>query len=378
MPEFPPDSIGGGGIVFEALAREFAVNHDVAVITGSFRRPTPRQGEISVTAVPEVPLPHRLRFLATTMPPTPWGAITLWRRIRGADVVHAHGFGFPVVDLGVRIARWRHIPVLHTLHGFPVSQTMRGRLVRLAFWFYERLCGRPALRRAAAHSAVSASVAEFYRSRFDIEASIVPNGVELATAEPWPDLANIQKRGGHMIVCVGRLEWIKGFDTVVRAVPILDEKSRPQVVFIGADHGAKRDLETLAKRLGVDSFCHFVGLQTRGRVTAAYQAATVCVVASHTEAFPAVPLEAMAAGVPLVSTRLPGISSYAVDGKNCDMFCPGDPADLADVLRRILLDEGLRQERILAGRGASARYTWPTVADQYEQLFVSVIGRSTV
>src|SRR5437588_2788250 len=106
VPEYPPDAIGGGGVVFEALHRAYSARNTVRVVTGSTQPPHDPEAdtEHDVVRVLEVPLPEKLKYLATTMPPTPSGVSTLHRTIRDVDVVHAHGFGFPVVDLGIRLA----------------------------------------------------------------------------------------------------------------------------------------------------------------------------------------------------------------------------------------------------------------------------------
>jgi glycosyltransferase involved in cell wall biosynthesis len=375
VPEYPPDAIGGGGVVFEALRREYLMRHEVVVVTGSANHSTYARidlDEDDVVRVPEIPLPATHRYLATTMPPTATGLRRLSKAIRDVDVVHAHGFGFPVVDLGIRLAARRSIPVLHTLHGFPVSQNRRGAVIKSAFVAYHRLSGLPALRRARAYTAVSDSVSNFYRRRYRLPVTTVFNGVHLPETADWPELDSLPNQGQPLVVSVGRLEWIKGLDTIIRSLPLLTTGQQPRVVFIGADHGAGNSLSRLARDLGVGHLCHFVGQQSRGRVVRAYRRADVCVVASHSEAFPAVPLEAMLAGTALITTRLPGIAEYAKEGVNCEMFTPGDEKELATKLTLLLAHPEFRGT--LAGRGpaAAARFSWPDIAREYERILVGL------
>ena len=95
-------------------------------------------------------------------------------------------------------------------------------------------------------------------------------------------------------------------------------------------------------------------------------------VASHTEAFPAVPLEAMLAGTALITTRLPGIALYAEEGVNCEMFTSGDQKELAIKLTQLLADPGLRDTLADRGRAASAHFKWPEIARQYEQILAGI------
>lgn len=374
VPEYPPDNIGGGGLVFEALRREYSGRHQVRVVSGSTGASTDADIDLAhdVTRVPEIPLPGAFRYLATTMPPTPAGFFRLLRTIRNVDVVHAHGFGFPVVDIGIRLAARRRIPVLQTLHGFPVSQTKRGAVIKGAFMAYHQFSGVPALRRAQAHTAVSEAVSDFYRRKYRLVMTTISNGADLPEEAGWPELDSLLSEDRPLVVSVARLEWIKGMESLIRALPLLREDVRPQVLFIGADHGEGKSLRELARDTGVGELCHFVGAQSRGRVVHAYRRARACVVASHTEAFPAVPLEAMLAGTTLVTSRLPGISTYAVEGVNCEMFTAGDEKELAVKLTRVLSDGDLRDALVTAGLAAAARFSWPSVASEYELLLAGL------
>jgi glycosyltransferase involved in cell wall biosynthesis len=219
---------------------------------------------------------------------------------------------------------------------------------------------------------VSESVSEFYRSRYQLPVTTVFNGVDLPADADWPELDSPVYQGRPLVVSVGRLEWIKGLDTLIRSLPLLRADLQPHVVFIGADHGAGKSLSELARRMGVDHLCRFVGHQSRARVARAYSRADVCVVASHTEAFPAVPLEAMLAGAALITTRLPGVSSYAEEGVNCEMFTSGDEKELGIKLTQLLTDPRLRDTLASRGRAAAARFNWPEIARQYEQILAGL------
>jgi glycosyltransferase involved in cell wall biosynthesis len=374
VPEYPPDAIGGGSVVFEALRREYSARHQVKVLSGSTGASTDSSMDFAddVIRVPEIPLPKTLRYLATTMPPTPAGAVRIFRTIQDVDVVHAHGFGFFTVDIGIRLAARRGIPVLHTFHGFPVSQTKRGVVIRAAFRAYDRFSGIPALRCVQAFTAVSAPVTDLYQRRYRLNVTTVPNGVDLPDEIGWREFDSLRSGGRPLVVSVGRLEWIKGMDTVIRSLPLIREALRPNVAFIGPDHGGGDSLRELAHRSGVGHLCHFLGAQSRGRVVHAYRSAEVCVVASHTEAFPAVPLEAMLAGTALVTSRLPGIRTYAVEGVNCEMFTAGDENELAVTLSRLLADADLRTTLATAGAAVARRFSWPSVAREYERLLVGL------
>lgn len=357
-------------MVFEALHREYSVRHQVKVVSGSTGAPTDARADRAnrVTRVPEIPIPRHFRYLATTLPPTLGGLRCLLRTIRDVDVVHAHGFGFPVVDTGIRLAARCGIPVLQTFHGYPVSQTKRGAAIKWAFRAYHRFSGFPALRRAEGYTAVSQPVADLYRRKYRLVVATIPNGVDLPDEADWPELDPLVESDRRLLVSVGRLEWIKGGDSLIHALRMMQANLRPEVLFIGRDHGEGQHLRELAHKSGIGDLCHFVGAQPRGRVARALRLADVCVVTSHTEAFPAVPLEAMLAGTAVVTSRLPSVQAYAREGVNCEMFTPGDEHELASKLARVLHEVRLQDKLVAGGLAAAACFRWPSVAGQYELL----------
>ena len=367
VPEFPPDSVGGGGEVAAALMAEFAKTDDVCTIAG-------RPGVCSINEIDnrgiiridEFPFPRKHSFLASAMPPTPRGLYNLHRSLRDADVVHIHGYGFPVVDFAAALARARKIPYLFTLHGYPVTPARRGGWLAAGFAGYRALLGDHTLRGAAAWSAVSHSVATFYRREYGIEMTVVPNGVAAL-----PAVTRVRNGNEFRIFCVGRLEWIKDFATVIRALA----RTAGDVILriAGRDNGAHAELAALAGSLGVSSRVTFLGYLERNALAQEYADADVCVVASVTEAFPAVPLEAMRSGVALITTPVGGVLEYGRDRENLLYFPVGDEVALADRIALIRESSTLRETIIRGGLQTASGYSWSSVARTYRHMLVSVV-----
>ena len=103
-----------------------------------------------------------------------------------------------------------------------------------------------------------------------------------------------------------------------------------------------------------------------------YQSATVYVHPSWWEGCPLAPLEAMACGAPVVAAASEGILEYAVDGENCLLVPPKSPTALADALRRMIKDDHLRVRLIDGGYETVKRFGWPKMADQFEELLLSI------
>ena len=99
--------------------------------------------------------------------------------------------------------------------------------------------------------------------------------------------------------------------------------------------------------------------------------AAVFVQTSIHEGFCLPPLEAMAAGAPVVCTDANGNRDFCVDGRNCLMVEP-DPAAVAAGIQRVLGDPGLRERLVAGGRETVADYAWPKRIDQLERFLTGV------
>jgi glycosyltransferase involved in cell wall biosynthesis len=118
----------------------------------------------------------------------------------------------------------------------------------------------------------------------------------------------------------------------------------------------------------------YIGVHPRddNELVATYQAAGVYVHPSWWEGCPLSPLEAMACGTPVVAAASEGILEYAVDGDNCLLVQPRATTELADALYRVLHDDQLRERIIAGGYETVKRFAWPRMADQFEELLLSI------
>ena len=131
-------------------------------------------------------------------------------------------------------------------------------------------------------------------------------------------------------LCVGRLHESKGQDVLIRA---LAHAPGVQVDFIGP--GDSRSLRTLAAALGVESRCRFVGLMEGASVVRAMGNGLATVIPSRIDNRPMVAIESLAAGTPLVASRVGGIPEIFRDGIDGYLVTPDDPDELAAKLTGI-------------------------------------------
>jgi glycogen(starch) synthase len=157
---------------------------------------------------------------------------------------------------------------------------------------------------------------------------------------------------GGRLLCLGRIDPRKGVETAIRALPLLPEE-RLEVVGDG-DRGHLERLHEIARDVGVARRVSFRRVP-RDRIPALLANADALIFpVLWEEPWGLVPLEAMAAGTPVVSTGTGGSGEYLLDGENCLLFAPrDDPRALAHAVARIRADPSLRG-RLRAGGLATA------------------------
>jgi len=171
---------------------------------------------------------------------------------------------------------------------------------------------------------------------------------------------------------VGRLDEVKGIDTLVRAVALLPDEAVLHVC--GPDeHDHVARVQAVAEASGVaDRLC--IEYAPRRDLPARYRDADVCVFPSEwDEPFGLVPLEAMACSTPVVASGTGGSGEYLRDGDNCVIAAPGDPEAIAAAICRLADDASLRARIIEGGQTTAASLTIDDLASVLERLAVELI-----
>jgi glycosyltransferase involved in cell wall biosynthesis len=190
------------------------------------------------------------------------------------------------------------------------------------------------------------------------------NGVDLNVFAPRPanTSRDVEGIGEHapspapILLAVGRLVEKKGFDDLLGALPfVLEHAPRARLVIVGAGPEEAR-LRTLASELGVARSVTWVGALPHDEVRTWLSRATLfclpCRVAAdgNRDGLPTVLLEALACGVPCVTTALTGIPEIVRDGVEGRLVAPGDAAALADAIGALLADREARSRMARAAR----------------------------
>lgn len=281
------------------------------------------------------------------------------------DLVHAHlGEDAAVLLVALAAARRFAAPLVLTVHLSP-RHTLAGRDPRSRFL---RTVGgaaeAAAVRRAAAVITLTERLAAVVESRIPPgRVHVVPSGMRAAAYGPAaagePD----------EVLFVGRLHRQKGVDTLVRAVPLLPAGCRVTLAGDGPERGA---LRRLAAELGVADRVRVTGFLPHREVPGLLAAARVAVLPSRYEELGTALVEAMAAGRPVVASRVGGIPELVRDGVDGLLVPPGDPVALAAAIGRLLADPALAAELGANGRARVAGHDWGILAGRILDIYRAV------
>jgi glycosyltransferase involved in cell wall biosynthesis len=203
---------------------------------------------------------------------------------------------------------------------------------------------------------------------------LVPNGVAVEAVRA----AAAGQPAGPPLIFAGRLLADKRVDLLLRAVALLPRQETSWLTVVG-DGPEREPLDRLAAELGLGEAVRFLGrLETPEQVWAQLGGATVAVQPSRREGFGLFPLEAMAAGLPVVYCTSPSsaVGQVVRDGIE-GLAAPPEPAALAARLVQVLTDGAARERLGAAARRRAEEHDWREVAARLEAVFVEVVGDAT-
>jgi colanic acid/amylovoran biosynthesis glycosyltransferase len=290
-----------------------------------------------------------------------------WVREFDPDVIHAHWATYPSTA-ALALGRLVGKPFGFTSHAHDI-------------FLHDHLL-REKIESAAVPVTVSrynvAWLADHVTTRAGDRLSVIHCGVDLAKL-PFRD----DEREEDLIVTVGRLDPIKGFDVLIDALADLNERGRRFRCQIIGEGALRRELQARIDRQRLSPLVELVGARPQAEVRAALGRATVFALPSQIAAsgdrdgIPVSLMEAMAAGAPLVSTRVSGIPELIEDEREGLLVPPQDPRQLARALARLFDDAALRRRLALAARAKIERdFDAAAEANKLLELFAHARARA--
>jgi glycosyltransferase involved in cell wall biosynthesis len=360
--EYPPIG-GGGGQVVAALSQELVKQgNQVDVVTMGFddlASSEVREG-VNISRVPAIRSkksichPHEMAsYLASAFP----RVLRMVKQNR-YDINHTH-FIFPDGILSASIKRFTGLPYIITAHGSDVPGYNPNRFKNL------HKIMKPLWHRAVrdANSIVSPSqrLANLIRGVMpDIAITLIPNGIN-------PEYAQTEIKGNTNILIVSRMFERKGIQYFLKS---LDGFTHPIGVDIVGDGPYLPTLKVIANKINSRAAIKFHGwLDNHSpEFKNLISNASLFVMPSESENFPIVLLEAMAAGLAIITTR--GTGCEEVVGNAAMLVKPRDPQAIRDAIQALIGNPTLRRQ---LGKTARLRveeeFTWGAIAHRYEAVY---------
>ncbi len=288
------------------------------------------------------------------------------------DVVHTHAMYLWPLWTAARAARRAGVPYIVSPRGMlekdliaQKSTLLKAALI--AFIEKQTLEGAAAIHVTSRREAEEA--ADFGFNLPTVRE--VPNGVAM---EPFsgvaisPGIAAIVN-GAPFVLFVGRINWKKGLDRLIAALPHAGEV---RLVIAGNDEDDYQPtIEALATAAGVRDRVVFAGTVLGADKAALVTGARALVLPSYSENFGNVVLEAMAAGRPVIVTPEVGVADLVRDS-GAGVVVPGLPDALGGAIASLVADPARGDEMGVRGRDTARRYSWDSVAAQMERLYQEV------
>jgi len=297
------------------------------------------------------------------------------------DLVHAQS---PIAAApGRLVARMLGLPAVVTVH-LPVTryhgtrQTLRARSGR---WIYVNLdrflnhamtdllvyvAGR------VRDESVSSGLAPAERS------TVIPNGIDLEDFQGSADRDSLRRsfsvpQGASVITFIGRLDEQKGLDLLLEAAAHLETGVEGVEVWLIGDGPARTELQRQATKLGIDDRVKFWGYQAQ--IERYLYASDIFALPSRYEGMPIVLLEALAAGIPCVVSRVGDNDLVVEDGKQGLVVTPNDVTALAKALNLLLLSPEMRRQMSEAAVRRSGDFSDEHMAQRYAEMYRTLLSK---
>jgi glycosyltransferase involved in cell wall biosynthesis len=293
------------------------------------------------------------------------------RRLREIrpDVVNTHAAHYTLAALQAGY------PTVFTIHGVVEREAeiySSSWFDRARFWLERRL-ERRALNGVHDIVAISPYVLEQYRGRTSARFHRIDNPLS-ADFFSLPDLAEERR-----LLCPATIDERKNTLDLLRALVIVRRQAqdvRLRIAGRSTNPGYQRRVEQFVTSEGLQPNVEFLGLLDREALLEEYARCTAVVLASRQETAPMAVIEAMAAGKPVIATRVGGVPELVENGRSALLVEPGDVAGLADSMLRLLNEAETRRRMGQRARELAQRFRVEPIAAAYRELYYAVDGRT--
>ncbi len=386
----PPIHTGSSLFTWNLATRLAARGHRIVVI-GARIPGTPRHEEkegVVIHRLPSIPLPrlaiaHNFRWLTYTFTPANLRWLAALFEKEQFEVIHQNNHIFDTMLSAVRMSRRFDLPILMTIHTL-VQHTNKtfNTILSGMDWVSRKLV----LENMDCVVSPDPVTAHYLREKHHIQASpVIPYGIEVAPAKV-EDVAALREKyhlgGGFVILSLGHVHPLRDRLDLIQAMPRILQRFPETKVLIVGDVLVQRPVEAV-RELNLEDRVIFTGPLPHEQISALLALSTL---EAHTfNSYFTAPgiasMEAMAAGLPVVTGKIPAEFDFPdlEDGQNIVMIPPGQPDRMAAAILQLLSDESLRRRIGENARQTLAdHYSWDAVCRAYEDIYQQLAGRPRV
>jgi glycosyltransferase involved in cell wall biosynthesis len=357
---FPPKWLAGTEIATYNIAKYLAkLGHEVHVITSldeELARESTKDG-FDIHRVRAIKKSNLLT-LSFLLP-----AFSVVRRI-SPDIVHAQSI--PMGLCALLIKRFLKKPYIVYSRGESYMS-----------WAFRATISKLVLKNADAVIALTSDMKRDLSEIYTGHISVIPNGIEL---DKFTGLSRQESRvrlkisgENRVILFVGRLRPQKNVACLINAMKIIVEHNPKTKLLIIGDGQEEEELKGLTKKLNLGEYIEFVGKVPHEKIPVYMSVADVFILPSLFEGLPNVILEAMAAGLPVVVTRVSGLWEIVIDGVNGFLVEPGVPEQISDKALLLLENDELRERMASENKRNVVEYTWPSTVQKIIDVYLGCL-----
>jgi glycosyltransferase involved in cell wall biosynthesis len=282
--------------------------------------------------------------------------------MRDVEIVHLmansgwawHFFSAPAIW----VARWRGRPVIVNYRGGRADAFLERQMALV----------RPTISKARAIVVPSEFLAQVFGKR-GISTTIVPNIVDLVRFSPGACV-----EGRLNIVIARNLEPIYDIPTALRCFVLVRRRNPGARLTIAGSGPQRPSLESMCRELEIDGAVAFTGRLEQEQMVSIYRDADVALNPSLIDNMPNSLLEAMACGVPIVSTNVGGVPYLVEDERTALLVAARDPEAMAAAILRLCSDRALASRLREAGLALAQTYGWHKVRDRWFDVYARAVG----
>lgn len=356
---------GGAELFIKEITERLSENHDFEIITAQCKKNLPKKEKINGVLVHRVGIGSFIidKFLF------PFFSIPLAFKIKKnkrISLVHgviANPAGFSAMFFHLLTKT----PFLLTEQSGNLDQKVRG-LTPITFWIYKKIYQ---------NSDFIHVISNFLKNivlSLGVEkekVKVIPNGINLSELKLSVE-KGIEKEK-YRIICVARLEKYKGIEYLIEALPkILESFPKTRLILIG-DGQERNNLELKIKKLRLEDKVELKGEISHKEIPEELAKSNVFVLPSLEEGQGLVVLEAQAARIPVIGTRVGGIPDFIRDGESGILVEPKNPLKLAQSVIRIFSDTEFAQNLVKNASINSEKYDWHNIAEEIDQIYKQLI-----